>query len=158
MYTWYEVMDGASATDDIPSGVRGICPSGWHLPSADELYKIFEDHFTRLDNGIAIVPRLMGNCELWINCSNCINDTRFSLLPGGVKEYNNYRTLGTDSYLWTSSEYDQPSIEEIPRWILTQGALANSCGVSINSSYPDSSTPGFNPKKDVSAYCRCVKD
>lgn len=31
-----EVMDGENFTSNVPSGIRGICPSGWHLPSAGE--------------------------------------------------------------------------------------------------------------------------
>ena len=35
-YTWTVAMNGASATSANPSGVRGICPVGWHIPSVAE--------------------------------------------------------------------------------------------------------------------------
>lgn len=35
-YLWSIAMDGVAATDSNPSGVRGICPEGWHVPSRDE--------------------------------------------------------------------------------------------------------------------------
>ena len=35
-YTWTVAMNGASATSANPSGVRGICPVGWHIPSTAE--------------------------------------------------------------------------------------------------------------------------
>src|ERR1051325_11630044 len=34
-------MNGASNNDSVPSGVQGICPAGWHLPS-DAEWKLLE--------------------------------------------------------------------------------------------------------------------
>ena len=31
-----EVMHGASSTNANPSGVQGVCPNGWHVPSDSE--------------------------------------------------------------------------------------------------------------------------
>src|SRR4030042_2170348 len=36
LYTWAAVMNDAEASDSIPSGVQGVCPDGWHLPSDAE--------------------------------------------------------------------------------------------------------------------------
>jgi uncharacterized protein (TIGR02145 family) len=36
LYTWYTVMNGSGSSNTNPSGVQGICPTGWHLPSDDE--------------------------------------------------------------------------------------------------------------------------
>lgn len=36
LYTWDEAMAGESSSHGIPSGVQGVCPSGWHLPSDTE--------------------------------------------------------------------------------------------------------------------------
>ena len=46
LYNWYAAMnkeneEGKDA-DAVPSGVQGICPSGWHLPSKAE-WKILEN-------------------------------------------------------------------------------------------------------------------
>ncbi len=35
-YYWTIVMNGESASSANPSGVRGLCPEGWHLPSVSE--------------------------------------------------------------------------------------------------------------------------
>ena len=29
-------MNGATSSSSTPSGIQGICPTGWHLPSHDE--------------------------------------------------------------------------------------------------------------------------
>jgi uncharacterized protein (TIGR02145 family) len=36
LYNWSAVMNGSQTIDSIPSGVQGICPTGWHVPSQSE--------------------------------------------------------------------------------------------------------------------------
>ena len=36
LYNWPAVMHGAAASKTNPSGVQGICPDGWHVPSDAE--------------------------------------------------------------------------------------------------------------------------
>jgi uncharacterized protein (TIGR02145 family) len=43
LYNWAAAMKGAASSDTNPSGVQGVCPDGWHLPS-DEEWKQLEMH------------------------------------------------------------------------------------------------------------------
>lgn len=36
LYTWALAMNGETSSDKVPSGVEGICPQGWHIPSYTE--------------------------------------------------------------------------------------------------------------------------
>ncbi len=36
LYNWAAVMNGATSSEANPSGVQGICPTGWHVPSNAE--------------------------------------------------------------------------------------------------------------------------
>ncbi|MFH1295682.1 MAG: fibrobacter succinogenes major paralogous domain-containing protein [Bacteroidota bacterium] len=36
LYTWAAVMHGSESSNSNPSGVQGICPAGWHVPSDAE--------------------------------------------------------------------------------------------------------------------------
>jgi uncharacterized protein (TIGR02145 family) len=36
LYNWPAVMNGASSSSSNPSGVQGIAPNGWHVPSQSE--------------------------------------------------------------------------------------------------------------------------
>src|SRR5690554_1423180 len=36
LYDWETAMDGASSGVANPSGVEGLCPTGWHFPSDAE--------------------------------------------------------------------------------------------------------------------------
>jgi uncharacterized protein (TIGR02145 family) len=35
-YPWHSIMQGEESSGTNPSGVRGICPEGWHIPSPAE--------------------------------------------------------------------------------------------------------------------------
>jgi len=41
--TWAAAMNGEESSGEVPSGIQGVCPSGWHLPSEDE-WKELEYH------------------------------------------------------------------------------------------------------------------
>ena len=36
MYNWHAVIHSSSSSNANPSGVQGVCPTGWHVPSAAE--------------------------------------------------------------------------------------------------------------------------
>ena len=36
LYNWPAVMHGKSSSNSVPSEVRGVCPTGWHVPSDPE--------------------------------------------------------------------------------------------------------------------------
>jgi uncharacterized protein (TIGR02145 family) len=36
LYNWAAAMDGSASSSANPSGVKGVCPTGWHLPSDAE--------------------------------------------------------------------------------------------------------------------------
>jgi uncharacterized protein (TIGR02145 family) len=36
LYDWNTAMDNVSSSNAVPSGVEGVCPVGWHLPSDAE--------------------------------------------------------------------------------------------------------------------------
>ena len=40
LYNWAAVMHGASSSSANPSGVQGICPPGWHVPSEAEFAQL----------------------------------------------------------------------------------------------------------------------
>lgn len=36
LYTWTAAMNGSGSSNSYPSTIQGVCPAGWHIPSADE--------------------------------------------------------------------------------------------------------------------------
>ena len=57
LYNWPAVMHGASSSEANPSGVQGVCPNGWHVPSLPE--------WTELRNYMKTQPQYMasGNAD-----------------------------------------------------------------------------------------------
>ncbi|PID68340.1 MAG: hypothetical protein CR968_02175 [Flavobacteriia bacterium] len=42
LYNWAAAMAGASTSVENPSGVQGICPEGWHMPSGTEWTELMD--------------------------------------------------------------------------------------------------------------------
>ncbi len=43
LYNWYAAMSGEEPSSSNPSGVKGICPEGWHLPSDAEWFELTDN-------------------------------------------------------------------------------------------------------------------
>jgi len=101
LYTWTEVMAGASSSASSPSGVQGLCPSGWHVPSDAEWTKLTD---TTLSSSTA--GTVLKSTSGW--STNTGTDAYgFRVLPAGFR-YNDgtFGFLGDIAYFWSSSEYD----------------------------------------------------
>ena len=121
LYNWVTAMDSAASSNNAPSGVQGICPDGWHLPS--------EAEWDALTNYISSQPGLFcggdpyndakaiaaqtnwqgstNTCAIG-NDLNANNATGFSALPGGHRASNGtYYYAGYISGWWSSREYDE---------------------------------------------------
>jgi len=98
LYNWYAVAE-----------LRGLCPTGWHVPSAAE--------WTSLENFLG-GPSVAGGkmkavSSLW-NSPNtgATNESGFSGLPGGHRNLNgNYNHIGNYGNWWSSTELS-PEVAE----------------------------------------------
>lgn len=118
LYNWSAAMHGSPSSDSVPSGVQGICPLGWHLPS-DEEWKILEGEVDSLygypdpvwDNtgwrGSDVGGGLkeVGTVHwTWPNLG-ATNSSGFTALPGGNRYImDNFDYLGDLGYFWTCTE------------------------------------------------------
>ncbi len=89
MYNWYAVDD-----------VRGLCPSGWHVPTDGE-WTVMTDVL----GGEIVAGGQMKTTYGWYNDGNGTNSSGFSGLPGGSRNYNNgyFYSAGNDGDWWSSS-------------------------------------------------------
>jgi len=105
LYTWSAAMAGSSSSASIPSGVQGICPSGWHVPSDAEWTKLTDTTLSSATASNVLVANRTNT--LWSNSLGTNTGTDaygFTVLPAG----NNYMMsydLGNAAYFWSSSEY-----------------------------------------------------
>lgn len=102
LYNWAAVMNGALSSDSIPSGIQGVCPNGWHVPSKEEFVVLTdylsanEEYLCNLSqNNIAAA---LSDTIGWIqpyNCQECCpcsgnNTSGFSARGAGYRV--NYAT------------------------------------------------------------------
>ena len=88
LYNWYAVDDA-----------RGLCPSGWHVPTDGE-WTVMTDHL----GGESIAGGQMKTTYGWYNGGNGTNSSGFSGLPGGYRSGNGYFYLaGGNGFWWSSS-------------------------------------------------------
>ena len=92
LYNWYAVDDA-----------RGLCPSGWHVPT-DEEWTDLENYITSQGfsgtEGTALKSQ-----NGWNQSGNGTDDFGFSALPGGGRNNSNgdFYNAGLRGYWWSSS-------------------------------------------------------
>ena len=88
LYNWYAVDDA-----------RGLCPSGWHVPTDGE-WTLMTYHL----GGPSIAGGYMKTTYGWNNGGNGTNSSGFSGLPGGIRDSNgDFDYAGNGGYWWSSS-------------------------------------------------------
>jgi uncharacterized protein (TIGR02145 family)/uncharacterized repeat protein (TIGR02543 family) len=103
LYDWATAMSGTRSSSANPSGVQGVCPVGWHLPS--------EAEWTVLVNyagGESTAGRKLKSTSGWNSNGNGTDEYGFSALPGGRVGYSdgNFYDAGNIGYWWSATEDD----------------------------------------------------
>jgi len=106
LYAWSEVMAGSSSSASIPSGVQGICPSGWHIPSDAERHILIT---SQLDSAAA--GTILKSTNDWYNTAHTVRDSGgtdalgFRVLPAGYRYIDGkFSALGYYAFYWSSTE------------------------------------------------------
>ena len=152
LYNWAAVMHWASSSTANPSGVQGVCPNGWHVPSDAE--------WTQLTDYMRTQPGYMasGNADhlakalaaTWGwnssdepdapgNDPSANNATGFSALPAGYYS-GGYNGFGYGALFWNATEGDGASACNRPLYYDYAG---------VNRSYDG---------KDHGLSVRCLRD
>ncbi len=100
LYKWDMIMNGEASSDQVPSGVRGICPEGWHVPSHDE-WNILINYL----GGEVYAGGAIRDTAGW-NPPNigATNSSGFTAKPGGFENGEGiFSMIGETAYWWTST-------------------------------------------------------
>jgi uncharacterized protein (TIGR02145 family) len=102
LYTWAAVMQGSSSSNTNPSGVQGVCPDGWHIPSHTEWTEL-----TDYLGGTNVAGGKMKETGTthWISPNTgATNSSGFTGLPGGILHSGGlFGSLGSHGYWWSST-------------------------------------------------------
>ena len=131
-YTWAAAVDSAAVFSSKGKGcgnekkcgidgvVRGVCPTGWHLPNKDEVEKLFSSIGGELlddDISWSQVGERLKSSSGWkslkssrgrMNSGNGKDTYGFSALPAGSRYVTGeFGNQGTQAFFWTSSEFGE---------------------------------------------------
>ena len=113
LYTWEAVLRGAGSSGSNPSGILGVCPFGWHVPSSREWCELENVLNVGIDVNCSntgwrgTMAKIMAKPKYWVsNSGNSFfpgywttdsvdfNNTGFSMIPAGycyyTSSYANY--------------------------------------------------------------------
>ena len=150
LYNWTAAMNGAESSDANPSGVQGICPDGWHLPS-DAEWKQLEMYLGMSETDVNSTGwrgtveggklKEAGTTHWADPNAGANNESGFTALPGGYRYVDGYFG-GVRDYgdWWSSAEYD------------TSNAWYRGLG------YDDSNVYRGNTVKSMGFSVRCLRD
>ncbi len=125
LYTWAAAMDSAGIVDPSGAGkgcgysvycdaassatkVRGVCPSGWHLPRDAEWKTLYTNV-----GGTSTAGSLLKSTSGWNDykgkSGNGTDKYGFSVLPAGYRYNGDFFNRGNYADFWSSTEYEYNS-------------------------------------------------
>ncbi len=103
LYNWPAAMASSTSSTTNPSGVQGVCPAGWHLPSDAE--------WTELFDYLEGMPFAGGKLKEtgtahWVSPNAAAtNETGFTALPGGRRVNSDaFESVGENGHWWGASD------------------------------------------------------
>ncbi|MCK4664529.1 MAG: hypothetical protein KAT68_16795 [Bacteroidales bacterium] len=139
LYTWAAIMNEATSSNANPSGVQGVCPTGWHVPSDAEWTEL-----TDYLGGESVAGGKMkevGTTHWTSPNTDATNESGFTALPNGYRNYDStFDGIGYNGHYWNSTEYS------------TTNAWNRNMNYSISNVNRD------NHYKNYGFSVRCVKD
>ncbi len=145
LYDFTTLTQGPVSSTKVPSGVQGVCPKGWHVPSDSEFIVMIKFLGGNGFGGGQVAGAMKSTSSLW-NSPNtgATNSSGFSALPGGdgVIGGSFYQNIGILAEFNTSTATIAPTYIAPSVYTLSN----NSNGIQ----------PGV--LGDGARSCRCVKD
>jgi uncharacterized protein (TIGR02145 family) len=140
LYTWAGAMNGGTGSSTNPSGVQGVCPTGWHLPSDAEWTELE----TKLAGSSLSGGKLKetGTAHWATPNTGATNESGFTGLPGGYRGgyVADFHSITLNGFWWSSTPYTSEK--------------AYIRGLSYNNILSERS----NPDKKGGFSVRCIKD
>ncbi|MCR4964407.1 MAG: fibrobacter succinogenes major paralogous domain-containing protein [Bacteroidales bacterium] len=139
LYTWYSAMNVSEDGSETPVADsygfnQGVCPTGWHIPTAVEMNALHT--YAAAD---------LNSTEEWLGPIANTNSTGFSALPAGFynAQTNRFEDLHTHTNFWSASSTTSTTFPEALTFM-----LEGHCAESLLINEPTSNAYSV----------RCVKD
>jgi len=115
LYDWATIMNGSSSSNSNPSGVQGICPDEWHIPSdvewrklestADSIYSYGNSEWSSFDWRGSDAGKRLKSSSGWYDNGHGTDSFGFAAVPGAYRNYSGYFYYYIEgAYFWTSTQ------------------------------------------------------
>ncbi len=117
LYNWPAVMGSSFSSSANPSGVQGICPTGWHVPSDAEWTQLTDYVGSQTEyqcnSSSSNIAKALASTTGWQNSYQICavgnnpsfnNTTGFSALPAGNYAFGSYSQFGNFATFWSATE------------------------------------------------------
>ena len=136
LYNWPAAVHGMDTSSSVPSGIQGICPAGWHVPSWGEwdtlrVYLGSKSEFHCGGCVECIAPALCDSVYWTAFSGSCTpgnltgnNATGFSAVPAGYfsggdsDPYQCYNASGNRADFWSTTLSSGSDVQTGPRYTL----------------------------------------
>lgn len=147
LYNWTAAMAGEEDSPYNPSGVQGICPDGWHLPS--------EAEWNELSNNLGKADVAGGKLKEagtnhWLSPNKgATNESGFTALPGGhLEDDGQFWYIGEIGLWWTATQIS----------VAHEGTTHNAWGVNLHNTKESIRIDFRNTYLVDGKSIRCVRD
>lgn len=148
LYNWAAVMNGSPSSDQRPSGVQGICPRGWHVPSEMEWYQLLfyverQPKYQCEESKYRIAKSLSSTMGWKSSDKSCVvgnnpstnNIAGFSALPAGKSLSKCCHNWGEKAVFWTATQDKDDSAFNLFISYDSYSALVTTFGFSKYNGY-----------------------
>ena len=161
LYNWPAAVHGLDTSSSVPSGIQGICPTGWHVPSWDE-WDALRNYLGSVNayhcgGCVECIAPALCDTIAWMTSggNSCVpgqdlslnNATGFSAIPAGYHwgTEDGFSGSGTYAGFWSTTLSPGSSDETGPRYgLLIRNYVANAAYATYFKNYALS--------------VRCIKD
>jgi len=140
LYNWPAAMAGKASSNNNPSGVQGVCPSGWHLPSDAEWTELSDYLGGQTLAGGKLKEE--GTSHWASPNTEATNESGFTALPGGYRKGPDvFDKIGVSGEWWSATVH--------------AGTVVYSRSLSSSSGY---FFRNYSYGPTIGTSVRCVKD
>jgi len=136
LYGWEVMMGEYTSSTSVPSGVRGICPDGWHIPSLPEW-----DVLISYVGGSSKAGTSLKSSVYWVDndslSGNGLDTYGFRALPSGILSGSGFQNIGMATVFWSATQLYSVSYS----------------AVNLNYGSPTSTHMGGTDKERLSIRC-----
>jgi uncharacterized protein (TIGR02145 family) len=114
LYYWVTALDlsckSSSCAEQMSAKHKGICPSGWHIPTQAEWSTL--SSYVESDNDCSnCAAKYLKAASGWSSGGNGLDTYGFSALPGGGGSMGySVGSLGYYGYWWSATEYSDKDV------------------------------------------------